>query len=169
MGARPLELSTCYAVIADWLSVANKTTGDREAPCAPLLQVRDVVVAGSLGPSEIARVLRAVPQLRRFVAHSVEVEADGDPFWFSDTTGRTRSALSGLTHPRLRNIEVGRFVDADDEEEEEACCLPPVDCALRLRRDHFPRLQCLVCEGTDDKEHRYHVTLPERTQYRAVL
>jgi hypothetical protein len=164
MGAHPLELSTGYDVITDWLSVAGKSTAGGAAPCAPLSQVRHMKVAGSLGSSDIARVLRAAPQLRRFVADLVEVGAGGDPFWFSDTSGRTRSALSGLTHPRLRTIEVGCFVEfetAAPEPDDGAARggVPPVDCALRLRQSHFPRLQCLAVGRTNSC--RYPVMLPE--------
>jgi hypothetical protein len=165
MGARPLELSTSRDVIADWLAAADETTtAGREAPCAPLLQVRSLAIrSGALSPSDLARVLRTAPQLRRLAAHSVRVGADGDSFWFSNTSGRTRSALCGLTHPRLRIVEVYNFGDSDTEEsdEEGAEFVPPVDCALRLRRDHFPRLQRLIFTDPYHKEHRFDATLQE--------
>jgi hypothetical protein len=163
MGARPLELSTSAAVIADWLT-AERTTASREARYTPLSRVRELVVrGGTLGPSEVAQVLRAAPQLRRLVVHSVRVGADGDPFWFSDTSGRTRPALSGMTQAGLRMVEVGCDVDSDsyESDEEDMKFLPPVDCALRLRRSHFPRLQCLIFKDRHCKEHRYDAMLQD--------
>jgi hypothetical protein len=164
MGARPLELSTSAAVISDWAR--------REAPCAPLSRALEVEVGDALAPSdvgdalapsEVARVLRAAPQLRRLVVHSLQVGDDGDPFWFTDSSGLTRSALSGMTQTQLRIIEVGCCVDSgsDESDEEDAQFLPPVDCALRLRRSHFPRLQCLIFKDKHRKEHRYDAMLQE--------
>jgi hypothetical protein len=163
LGARPLELSTSRDVIADWLAVAEKNAAGREAPCAPLSRLRSLDIRGAISPSDVARVLRAAPQLRRFVAHSIEVAADGDPFWFSDTNGCTQSALSGLRHPRLRGLEVGRYADSgtNESDEEDALQLPPVDCALTLRQGHFPRLHCLIFQDKYCKEHRYDATLQE--------
>jgi hypothetical protein len=162
MGARPLQLSTSAAVIADWLTAAGTNAAGHDAPCAPLSLVRDLDIRGTLSPSDVARVLRAAPQLRRF-AHSVEGGAGGDPFWFSATGERSRSALSGLRHPRLRIIEATCYADSgsDESDEEDAQLLPPVDCALRLRQSHFPRLQRLVLKDRYYNEHRYDAMLQE--------
>jgi hypothetical protein len=165
MGARPLKLCTSYTVIADWLrlAAADKNAAGREAPCAPLSQIRDLEIHDVLTPLDVARVLRAAPQLRSLVVHSVRVGSDGDPFWFSDTSGRACAALSGVRHPWLRTIQMGCFVDSDSDEsdEEDTQFLPPIDCALRLRRSHFPRLQCLIIKEKYNKEHRYDAMLQE--------
>jgi hypothetical protein len=68
-----------------------------------------------------------------------------------------------MTQTQLRIIEVGCCVDSgsDESDEEDAQFLPPVDCALRLRRSHFPRLQCLIFKDKHRKEHRYDAMLQE--------
>jgi hypothetical protein len=155
MGARPLELDMSHAAIADWLAAVKMTGAGREGPCAQLSGVRGLNIRGALSSSEIARVLRVAPQLRRFVTYS-----NGIPFWLVDTSGR---ALSGSTHPRLRIIEVRQYADSDTDEwdEDDAQLLPPIDCALRLRRSHFPRLQYLIFYDQHNKAHRYDAMLQE--------
>jgi hypothetical protein len=58
---------------------------------------------------------------------------------------------------------MGCFVDDSDEsdEEEDTQFQPPIDCGLRLRRSHFPRLQCLIFKDKYNKEHRYDAMLQE--------
>jgi hypothetical protein len=94
----------------------------------PLARVRELCVAlgGDIpGSSDVARLLRAAPQLRKFTARRLQGGLD----WPNDP------AFTGLVHPWLRSIRVVVTRNAAPL---------PVDCARQLRRLHFPRLQQLI-------------------------
>jgi hypothetical protein len=127
MGARPAMLQINLAAVADMLLAAPLMTG--EVTHQPLARVRDLCVTvgdgGALDPSDVALLLRAAPQLRKFNAGRLRgrLEWAGDP------------AFTGLVHPLLRSVRVIVATKAD---------APPVDCTMELRRLFFPRLQQVV-------------------------
>jgi hypothetical protein len=95
----------------------------------PLARVRDLCLAvggGAPDPSDVARLLRATPELRKFTGKRLH---GGLNEWLNDP------AFAELIHPRLRSIDVGLASNAEPV---------PIDCAGRLRRVHFPRLQQLI-------------------------
>jgi hypothetical protein len=99
--------------------------------CGPLSRVREIHVRGAslaaFGPSSIARLLRAAPQLRRFHAFGS----------FGGSASRLAPAFEGLIHPLLRELRVS-FADPD------ATARLDANFGLRLRRLHFPRLRELT-------------------------
>jgi hypothetical protein len=128
MGAQPMIIEAPYAVIADWLCVAaDENTGAVDGPGSqPLARARELrltpVSGRPLDSTGVAQLLRAAPQLRRFLSCQI----DGDFSWATDP------AFQGLVHPWLRAIAVAFAHGAP---------APPADCAVCLRRLYFPRLQ----------------------------
>jgi hypothetical protein len=126
-----------HAAVADMLLAAPSMAGG--ATYRPLARVRDLSLApgsGSGGPhsSDIARLLRAAPQLRNFNGSSLEGGFD----WLDDP------AFTGLVHPWLRSVRVLTETCHAD---------PPLDWAVQLRRLHFPRLQQLIINSTQHLVH----------------
>jgi hypothetical protein len=130
LGAQPKVLHAPYILISQcWL-------GEVDGASAFLGRVRDLrittpVVVDSLDPADVARVLRAAPQLKKFYsAHHVR----GDASWLAPTAP-THPAFEGLIHPRLREFGL----DATQ---------PDAEWAAHLRRRHFPRLRELAVGKT---------------------
>jgi hypothetical protein len=129
IGAQPAMLQMPHAALTDMLLAAPLVAGG--ATYRPLARVRDLSLApgsGSGGPhsSDVARLLRAAPQLRNFGTGSLHGGLD----WLDDP------AFTGLVHPWLRSVHV--LIGTMHAER------LPVDCAVQLRRLHFPRLQQLI-------------------------
>jgi hypothetical protein len=125
-GAQPTVLHAPYALISRcWL-------GDVDEATSFLARVSDLRIvapadADPLDPADVARVLRAVPQLKKFLtAHSVR----GDASWLMPTAP-THPAFEGLVHPRLREFRA----EAEDETSQDA------EWVEHLRQGHFPRLR----------------------------
>jgi hypothetical protein len=124
-GAQPTLLHASYASISRcWLAVDEATSF--------LARVSDLRIAAPadadpLDPADVARVLRAAPQLKKFrTAHSVR----GDASWLAPTAP-THPAFEGLVHPRLREF----CAEAEDETSQDA------EWIEHLRQRHFPRLR----------------------------
>jgi hypothetical protein len=138
MGAQPVMLHMLHSLVADMLLAASSMA---EVPHRPLARVRDLCLAPGIedgvrpNPSDVARLLRAAPQLRKFNGGSLRSGLD----WLDD------SAFAGLVHPWLRSVRV---------EVQKCHASPPVDYAVQLRRLHFPRLQQLSVNST---QHLVHV------------
>jgi hypothetical protein len=144
IGAQPVTLDTSHKTVADWLSDANAGGGERAsvdgmaAGGGPLARVRDLRVAGvgRSDTSDVARMLRAAPHLRRMEI----IGFRGTPFW--DTTVDTPSddpfAATRPTHGRIQSILIKptggptRVSNA-------------ADTVTRLReQQHFPCLRELI-------------------------
>jgi hypothetical protein len=145
LGAQPTVLHAPYALISQcWRG------GAEEASTSFLTRVYDlrIILEVSVDPlelSDVVRVLRAAPQLKKFYTdHWVR----GDASWLAPTAP-THPAFEGLVHPRLREFGISCY-------EEDG---PPPDAAewaAHLRRRHFPRLREL---GVGDNA--YFVTPPD--------
>jgi hypothetical protein len=129
MGSQPVMLVMSHAAAA---MMASSTTH------RPLARVRDLCVALSPGggpdSSDVARLLRAAPELRKFTAGRLQ----GGLEWLNDP------AFAGLVHPLLRSVRVDLATDAKPA---------PVECGVQLRRVHFPRLQQLVVNSVQHLAH----------------
>jgi hypothetical protein len=134
-GAQPVMLQMPHAAVADMLLATSSFAG--EATNEPLARVRDLCFAlggGDPDSSDVARLLRAAPQLRKFDAGRLEGRLD----WPNDP------AFAGLVHPLLRSITVDLAVNAAPAS---------VDCGVQLRRLHFPRLQQLIVNSVQHLVH----------------
>jgi hypothetical protein len=140
-GAQPVTLSVAPEEVAAWLAHNDDAGACLEdfasSPPSPSLgRLRELcVVAGSLDGSDVARILRAAPNLRHFAGGWLR----GGVSWSTDPN------FAELVHPWLRSVHI---VSARDD-----AGPPSADCASQLRLRHFPRLQQLV---VDDAE--YYVT-----------
>jgi hypothetical protein len=144
LGARPIVLHAPFALISQcWLAAAD-------APANFLARVRNVRITtmfrlDRLDPADVARVLRAAPQLKKF-----HIDPHGDDVSWLAPAAPTHPAFEGLAHPRLREFGFPRAC---------AGANTPLDdqWAAQLRRRHFPRLRELVVgKGA------YFVTPPDR-------
>jgi hypothetical protein len=96
------------------------------------LQITTGFNADPLDPSDVARILRAAPQLKKFyTAHYVH----GGASWLAPTAP-THPAFEGLVHPRLREFGLA-VAEGEDGTSESA----PPGALAHLRRHHFPRLR----------------------------
>jgi hypothetical protein len=131
MGAQPAMLQMPHAAVAGMLQAAS-LMANGETTYQPLSRVRDLCLAPLLGDdgigdpnsSDIARLLCAAPQLRKFNGGTLKSGLD----WLSDPS------FAGLVHPWLQSVRVDRASNTAQ---------PPVGCGVQLRRLHFPRLQQL--------------------------
>jgi hypothetical protein len=146
LGAQPTVLHAPYALISQcWLG------GAADAPAEFLARVCDLRITtlfevSLLEPTDVARVLRAAPQLKTFY---IDDYVSDNGSWLTPTAP-THPAFEGLVHPRLREFGFAR----DEEDGEEAT--PAHDgWVAHLRRCHFPRLRKVV--GDD----AYFVTSPD--------
>jgi hypothetical protein len=122
MGAQPAMLEMSHAAVTDMLVTAPLIGG--EATYRPLARVRDLCLTSdgdNPHSSDVARLLRAAPQLRKLKLESLP-DLLNDP------------AFTGLVLPWLRSIHVGAMKHAHS----------PANCGMQLRRLHFPRLQQLI-------------------------
>jgi hypothetical protein len=140
IGAQPAMLQLLHSPVADMLLSASSTV-IAEATYRPLARVRDLCLAPGIAddvvspnPSDVARLLRAAPQLRKFNAGSIHGGLD----WLNDP------AFAGLVHPWLRSVRVDLSRNAEPV---------PVDCGVQLRRLHFPRLQQLIVDSVRHSVH----------------
>jgi hypothetical protein len=131
-----------HAAVADMLRTASSMAASGEATYRPLARVRDFgfapgPIGGSSGDprsSDVARLLRASPQLRKFNGGSIQGGLD----WLDDP------AFTGLVHPWLRSVRVVvEMMHAN----------VPAGCAVQLRRLHFPRLQQLIVNTAQQLVH----------------
>jgi hypothetical protein len=139
VGAQPAILRMPHAAVLDMLLAAPLLAG--ESPYRPLARVRDLslTVGGggdALESSDVARLLRAAPELRKFNGSR---RLQGGLDWVD------HPAFTGLVHPWLRSVRVDLATHA-----------PParVDCAVQLRRLHFPRLQQLIVNSVEHLGHQ---------------
>jgi hypothetical protein len=129
MGARPVSLRGCLHAIIEWLATVKATRRGSAGTDGALAQVRDLwIAAGELAAPDLARLLRAAPQLRRL---AVEVRPVDGSFWLIAREPITDPAFAGLVHARLRHLIV-TTLDPDTV---------AADCAFLLRERHFPRLR----------------------------
>jgi hypothetical protein len=125
--ARYAFVSTCELV----------TTTD--APARFLSRVCDLRIieqtfdAHPLDPTDVARVLRAAPQLKKF--HICRYLP-----WLAPTAP-THPTFEGLVHPRLRQLGLAR---EEGNPYHPKASPPAAEWAAHLRRRHFPRLRELV-------------------------
>jgi hypothetical protein len=142
LGAQPTVLHAPYALISwCWPSGIN-------GPARFLARVCDLLITSALDvdpldPTDVAQVLRAAPQLKKFhTAHCVQ----GDASWLAPTAP-THAALEGLVHPRLREFGIAH---ADSEHGTSFEANPPdAEWVTQLRRRHFPRLRALIVDNEE--------------------
>jgi hypothetical protein len=134
IGAQPAMLQMPHAAIADMLLAAPLMM------YRPLARVCDLWLAPGAGggvgdphTSDIARLLRAAPQLRNFNGGSLQGGLD----WLDNP------AFTGLVHPWLRSVRV------------HAGNLEPASagCGVQLRRLHFPRLHQFIVNSAQHLVH----------------
>jgi hypothetical protein len=133
MGAWPVVLAGTYTMVVDWLTAGEAHAAGGRLAWTPLARVRELRFTGfprgELSAAEVARLMRAAPQLRHLNFGLLSIDL---PTWSSDPS------FEGLTHPYLRSICLGSNAP-----------LAVLHCAAELRRLHFPRLRYLkVCATT---------------------
>jgi hypothetical protein len=142
-GAQPASLRMRVDALDDLFAAIDSAADSAGVPTIVgtfWARLREVSVDLSrLAPGDVARVLRAAPQLRQFTA---EVQQREEPFWLASAEV-TDPALTGLTHTRLRHLVVNAVTASRKSS------LAGVDCAVSLRRRHFPQLQQLVLDRKD--------------------
>jgi hypothetical protein len=151
MGALPKALHGCLPAIVEWLTTVEATRRGSAAD-GPLAQVRDLWInVQTLEPPELARVLRAAPQLRRLTLEtkSQGLRADNDPLWLIAGGPISDPACAGLVHTRLRHLVLRCENDPRPND------VTP-DCAFLLQQSHFPRLRRLTFN-----EREYPVSVTE--------
>jgi hypothetical protein len=126
-------------MIADWVAADEPHPAGAHPAWTPLARVRELrftrLLRGGLAAAEVARLLRAAPQLRHlhFGLFSIDL-----------STWSTDPSFEALTHPCLRSI---CFASGDAHRSD----APPAamhHCAAELRRLHFPRLRYLKVDET---------------------
>jgi hypothetical protein len=130
MGARPVVLRVSFGMLSHWPTAADEagffagtTCSDSPITCARLLSI-------TIGPptsSEVARILRAAPQLRHFIINGIR-----DLTWLTSFELPTCAPFVGLVHRNVRRIELPYMGGA------------PATTGTAfslLRASHFPRLQ----------------------------
>jgi hypothetical protein len=134
MGAQPVVFTGYDTMIAYWVAAGETHPAGGHAAWTPLARVRELrftrLLRGGLNAPEVARLLRAAPQLQHLHLHTL-VDL---PTWSSDPS------FEGLTHPCLRSVS---FADAP-----RAASFGVMRCAAELRRLHFPRLRYLTMGET---------------------
>jgi hypothetical protein len=132
LGAQPAVLDAPYALISQcWLGSVDEAARFLARVCD--LKIRQVVDVDPLDPTDVARVLRAAPRLKKFYSgHYVE----GGASWLAPTAP-THPAFEGLVHPRLVEFGLAR----DDEADTSDAIPPDAEWAAHLRRRNFPRLR----------------------------
>jgi hypothetical protein len=135
--ARPIVLHAPSGLIAECLTGDWGWGGAASDPVEGALfsRVCELVISDGtvpLGLSDVARVLRAAPQLRTFRAdHPLR----GDVSWLTNSAAPLGPALVGLVHPRLQTLGViSMSLGAAPRD---------VGCVSRLRQICFPRLRTL--------------------------
>jgi hypothetical protein len=136
-GSRPRVLHAPTALIVECLP--GRSGIPREPASNALTRVCDLRIYPSVNVpfdmADVAQVLVAAPQLRKFTVPSVT----GDTLWLTTCAGPLAPAFAGLVHPRLRYFTVRpgfpQLSSRDD------------GCVSRLRRTCFPRLQVLEVDG----------------------
>jgi hypothetical protein len=91
-----------------------------------------------IDPTDVARALRAAPQLKKF---HTDQWVQGDASWLAPTAS-THPAFEGLVHPRLRQF--GTVLPESEAEAAPEAIPPDADWVAHLRRRHFPRLRELI-------------------------
>jgi hypothetical protein len=156
LGARPTILACPYELIAE-CRLADVDAGSRGGGTPSsgavdgttlLTRVCRLVVFGvnPLDLADVAHVLKGAPQLRAF---STARRLSGDTKWLTMSTARLNPAFVGLVHPKLRHLAVGTVSHV-------AAAKCDADCATRLRRTCFPRLQGIEVNGA-----AFFVTTPD--------
>jgi hypothetical protein len=135
LGAQPTVLHAPYDLISQcWIGGADASADLLARVCE--LRLMPPYDADPLDPTDVARLLRAAPQLGKFhVAHCVQ----GDASWLAPTA--FTQPFEELIHPRLR--EFGITFDEDGDSDPEATP-PDAEWVTHLRRRHFPRLRELA-------------------------
>jgi hypothetical protein len=139
VGARPLELWTDTVMIERWPPPED---GDCCAAAAsgalfcPLASVQTLHVAsrpsGVFTPTNVARLLRAAPQLGTLVVFASRVATDES--WLA------HPALSELVHLKLKRVRLFGIPFTTP---------PSVKCLTRLRQHQFPRLKGVAIDGRE--------------------
>jgi hypothetical protein len=138
LGAQPTVLHAPFALISQcWSGAADAPAGFLARVCD--LRITTLSDVDPLDPTDVARVLRAAPRLKKFhTDHCVHSDAS----WLAPTAP-THPAFEGLVHPRLQKFGVAR--DEDDEGNTSTEATPPhPELVAHLRRRHFPRLREVV-------------------------
>jgi hypothetical protein len=154
LGGQPLRLQVSRKMVASWIDEAERAssvaTADATAFHGPLARVQQLRITSpkystsvhrSNGAVDMARLLRAAPQLRAISTHEWP---DDDMYWCK-LTAPADPAFAGLVHPRLRSIEVR---DRGYVSRRSGAAVAP-DVAQQLRRGHFPRLRSLKLKGVE--------------------
>jgi hypothetical protein len=134
MGAHPVSLNVFGPAIAEWLTTTESARPGWAAN-GPFTRVRDLsITVGTLEAPDLARLLRAAPQLRRLTI-DIFYFVEDDPLWLIARAPISDPAFAGLVHRRLRHLVVS--CDLDEEFDDGAA-------AVVLQQRHFPRLRMLT-------------------------
>jgi hypothetical protein len=150
MGAQPVSLHGALPVIAEWLTTVEAThCGSAMVRNRPLAQVRNLMLGvRKLEAPDLARLLRAAPQLRRLTV-DICFRIKEASLWLTAGAPITHPAFAGLVHARLRHLVVGCDHARPDGGAAD-------DCAVLLQQHHFPRLRRLTLN-----EEEYPVSMTE--------
>jgi hypothetical protein len=137
LGAQPTVLRASYALISKcWLGAVGPSANFLARVCE--IHITTAFRGDPLDQSDVARVLRAAPRLKKFrTAHWVQ----GDASWLAPTAP-THPAFEGLIHPRLRELGIVCAIVGAERASEST--KPDAEWVAQLRRRHFPRLRELL-------------------------
>jgi hypothetical protein len=138
LGARPVRLRVPCDFIIEGMSTHVWVYG-YDSVSSMLARVCELHLGkgfpwSHFGMSDVARVLRAAPQLRALYMHErVRI----DTLWLTQSAASLHPSFVGLVHPQLRHFAVNSKVSEllDD------------GCASRLRQACFPALRVLEVRG----------------------
>jgi hypothetical protein len=139
LGAQPTVLRASYALISKfWLGAVGPSANFLFLARVCELHITTAFRGDPLDQSDVARVLRAAPQLKKFhTTHWVQ----GDASWLAPTAP-THPAFEGLIHPRLRVFGIVCAIVGAERPSEST--KPDAEWVAQLRRRHFPRLRELL-------------------------
>jgi hypothetical protein len=145
LGARPIVLAAPSELIAECRRLdVNAGSGGGTPPgglagTTLLSRVCKLHVFGiaPLDLADVAQMLNGAPRLRTF---GTARKLSGDTSWLTASTAPLGPAFVGLIHPKLRHFAISTFSRVDPVD-----C--DADCASRLRRTCFPRLQDTQVNG----------------------
>jgi hypothetical protein len=138
LGAQPTSAHVSRALISQcWLGGAVDAAANFLTRMCDL-HINATLAADRLDLADVARILRAAPQLKKF--HTADF-VHGGASWLAPTLP-THPAFEGLVHPRLRELGIRTPCVATSGTSE--ANPPDAEWVAHLRRRHFPRLRELV-------------------------
>jgi hypothetical protein len=153
LGAQPTVLDVPYTLVWQcWLGAVDAPSASFLARVCDL-RIKPAPDLDPLDPADVARMLCAAPQLKKFFAARY---VQGDASWLAPTAP-THPAFDGLVHPTLREFGI-RTARVGTP----AATPPDTEWTVHLRRRHFPRLRELVVG-----DEKYFVTSLDRVSSEA--